>query len=74
MVIVIFVSLVFLRFSLDFATMALISARNYRLECEEGQETEDHFTREPSPVPRFNRSLPARQQASGASCLLTPGS
>ena len=39
MVIGIFVGGIFLGFSLGFATMALVSARNYRLQGEEAQET-----------------------------------
>ena len=38
MAIVIFVSIAFLGFSLGFATMALMSARNYNLQCKKGQE------------------------------------
>ena len=71
MVIVIFVG-IFLGFSLGFATMALVSARNYRLQCEEAQETSSQLTSGPSPSRRFTPLLPARPQASGASCLLTP--
>ena len=71
MVIVIFVG-IFLGFSLGFATMALVSARNYRLQCEEAQETSSQLTIGPSPSRRFTPSVPARPQASEASCLLTP--
>ena len=39
MVIGIFVGGIFLGFSLGFATMALVSARNNRLQGEEAQET-----------------------------------
>ncbi len=66
MVIVIFISLFFLGFSLGFATMALISARNYRLQCKMQQEAEGQFSCEPSLTPGFNRSLPARPQTSVA--------
>jgi hypothetical protein len=71
MAIVIFVA-IFLGFSLGFATMALVSARNYRLQCEETQETSSQLASGPSPTRRFTSLLPARPQASGASCLLTP--
>jgi hypothetical protein len=54
--------------------MALVSARNNRLQCEEAQETTGHLIRAASPIRRVNRSLPARPQASGESCLITPGS
>ena len=73
MVIVIFVG-IFLGFSLGFATMALVSARNNRLQGEAVQETTGHLIRAASPVRRVTRSLPAMPQASGESCLLTPGS
>ena len=39
MIIGILVGGIFLGFSLGFATMALVSARNDRLQDEEGQET-----------------------------------
>jgi len=71
MVIVIFVGIC-LGFSLGFATMALVSARNYRLQCKEAQETRSQLTIGPSPIRRFSPLLPARPQISGASCLLTP--
>ena len=71
MVIVIFVG-IFLGFSLGFAAMALVSARNYRLQCEEAQETSRQLTSGPSPIRRFTPLVPARPQAAGASCLLTP--
>ena len=71
MVIVIFVG-IFLGFSLGFATMALVSARNYRLQCEEAPETSSQLISPPSPILRVTPLLPARPQASGASCLLTP--
>jgi hypothetical protein len=74
MVIGIFVGGIFLGFSLGFATMALVSARNNRLQGEEEQETAGHLIRAASPMRRVNPSLPARLQASGESCLLTPGS
>jgi hypothetical protein len=73
MVIGIFVGGIFLGFSLGFATMALVSARNDRLQGEEAQETISHLAHGYSPMPRFNRSLPFRPQTSGASGLLTPG-
>ncbi len=69
MFVVIFVS-IFLGFSLGFATMALVTARNYRLQCEEAQETSSQIASEPSPMRRFNPLLPAWPQASGASGLL----
>ena len=72
MVIGIFVGGIFLGFSLGFATMALVSARNYRLQCEEEQETSSQLISAPSPIRKFSPLLPARPQASGASCLLTP--
>jgi len=73
MVIEIFVGGIFLGFSLGFATMALVSARNDRLQGEEAQEMAGHLICEDSPIRGVNRSLPARLQPSGASCLLTPG-
>jgi hypothetical protein len=74
MVIGIFVGGIFLGFSLGFATMALVSARNNRLQGEEAQETTGHLIRAASPIRGVTRSLPARLQASGESCLPTPGS
>lgn len=74
MVIGIFVGGIFLGFSLGFATMALVSARNNRLQGEEAQEKTGHLIRAASPIRRFNCSLPAMPQVSGESCLLTPGS
>ena len=74
MVIGIFVGGIFLGFSLGFATMALVSARNYRLQCEEAQATGGPLTSELYSIRRFNRAVPARPQAAGASCLLNPGS
>ena len=74
MVIGILVSGIFLGFSLGFATMVLVSARNNRLQGEEAQETTDQLICAASPILGVNRSLPARLQASGESCLLTPGS
>ena len=73
MVIGILIGGIFLGFSLGFATMALVSARNYRLQCEEEQETSSQLISAPSPIREVNRSLPARLQVSGESCLLTPG-
>jgi len=70
----IFVGGIFLGFSLGFATMALVSARHNRLQGEEAQETTGHLIRAASPIRGVNRLLPARLQASGESCLLTPGS
>ena len=74
MVIGIFIGGIFLGFSLGFATMALVSARNNRLQGEAAQETTGHLIRAASPVRRINRLLPARLQVSGESCWLTPGS
>jgi hypothetical protein len=74
MVIGIFVGGIFLGFSLGFATMALVSARNNRLQGEEAQEMTDRLICAASPIRGVNRSLPARLRASGESCLLTPGS
>jgi hypothetical protein len=74
MVIGIFVGGIFLGFSLGFAAMALVSARNNRLQGEEAQETTDQLICAASPIRGVNRSLPARLQASGESCLLIPGS
>jgi len=74
MVIGIFVVGIFLGFSLGFATMALVSARNNRLQGEEAQETTGHLICEAPPIRRVSRSLPAMPQASGESCLLAPGS
>ncbi len=65
MIIGILVGGIFLGFSLWFA-------RNDRLQDEEAQETTGHLIRTAIPIPRINRSFPARPQASGASCLLTP--
>jgi hypothetical protein len=74
MVIGIFVGGIFLGFSLGFATMALVSVRNNRLQGEEAQETTDQLICAASPIRGVNRLLPARLRASGESCLLTPGS
>ena len=74
MVIGILVSGIFLGFSLGFATMALVSARNNRLQGEGAQETTGHFICAAPIIRRVNRLLPAMPQASGESCLLTPGS
>jgi hypothetical protein len=74
MVIGIFIGAIFLGFSLGFATMALLSARNNRLQGEEAQETTDQLICAASPLRGVNRSLPARLQASRESCLLIPGS
>ncbi len=74
MVIGIFVGGIFLGFSLGFATMALVSARNNRLQGEEAQETTDQLICAASPIRGVNRSLPAMPQASGEYCLLVPGS
>ena len=74
MIIGIFFVGIFLGFSLGFATMALVSARNNRLQGEEAQETTSHFICAASPIHRVSRSLPARLQASGESCLLAPRS
>lgn len=70
--VIIVVAGIFLGFSLGFATMALVSARNYRLQCEEALETRSRLVSGPSLIRRFTPVLPARPQASGASCLLTP--
>ena len=72
MVIGIFIGGIFLGFSLGFATMALVSARNDRLQEEEAQEATGQLICATSPIRGVNRSFPARPQASGASCLLTP--
>jgi hypothetical protein len=53
--------------------MALVSARNNRLQGEEAQEA-GHLICEDSPIRGVNRSLPARLQPSGESCLLSPRS
>jgi hypothetical protein len=74
MVIGIFVGGIFLGFSLGFATMALVSARNNRLQDEEAPETTAHLICATSPIPMVSRSLPAMPQVSGESCLLAPGS
>ena len=71
MVVIMFVG-IFLGFSLGFATMAVVAARSYRLQCEEAQEMSRQFASGPSPIRRVSRLLPARAQVSGASCLLTP--
>jgi hypothetical protein len=74
MVIGIFVVGIFLGFSLGFATMALVAAKNDRLQFAKAQTTGGPLTREPYSIRRFNRAVPAKPQASGASCLLNPGS
>ena len=74
MVLGIFVGGIFLGFSLGFAAMALVSARNNRLQGEAAPETTGHLSRAASPIRRVNRLLPARPQTSGASCLFTPRS
>ena len=74
MVIGIFVGGIFLGFSLGFATMALVSARNNRLQGEEAQETTVILFAQILPSGGVNRSLPAMPQASGEYCLRTPGS
>lgn len=71
MFVIIFVS-IFLGFSLGFATMALVATRNYRLQCEEAQAASSQLTSKPFPIRRFNPVLPARPQACGAYCLLSP--
>ncbi len=73
MVIGIFVGGIFMGFSLGFAAMALLSARNNRLQGEEAQETTEQFIGAASPIRGVNRSLPARLHVCGDSCLLTPG-
>ena len=73
MVIGIFVGGIFLGFSLGFATMALVSARNNRLQGEEAPETIGYQIFEAPPIRRVTPSFAARPQVSGASCLL-PGS
>jgi hypothetical protein len=72
MVIGILVGGIFLGFSLGFATMALVSARHNRLQGEEAQETAGYLIGADSPIRRVTRSLPARTQVSGESCLLAP--
>jgi hypothetical protein len=52
--------------------MALVAARNYRLECEEPQEKSGQLISAPSPIRGFIPLRPARPQTRGASCLLTP--
>ena len=74
MVIGIFIGGIFLGFSLGFATMALVSARNNRLQGEAAPETAGHLICEDSRIRRVNRPLPAMPQASGESFLLTPRS
>ena len=69
---IIVVAGIFLGFSLGFATMALMSARNYRLQCEEAQETSRELASGLSPIRRFTTPHPARPQATGASCVLAP--
>ena len=73
MVIGIFIGGIFLGFSLGFATMALVSARNNRLQGEEAPETTGQLIRAAAPIRGVNRSLPPRLPACGDSCLLTPG-
>jgi len=72
MVFGIFVGGIFLGFSLGFATMALVSARNNRLQGEEAQETTDYLSCAAPLIRKVNRSLPAMPQASGEYCLLVP--
>jgi len=74
MVMGIFVGGIFLGFSLGFATMALVSARNNRLQGEEAQATTGQLICADWPTLRVSRSLSAMPQASGESCLLAPGS
>ena len=74
MVIGIFIGGIFLGFSLGFATMAFVSARNNRLQGEEAPETTGDLNCATTPMRRVNRSLPPRLPACGDSCLLTPGS
>jgi hypothetical protein len=70
MVIVIFAAGIFLGFSLGFATMALKSARDYRLQCQEVRETRGQLVYRYSSLRRFN---PNRRRASGSSYLVRPG-
>jgi hypothetical protein len=68
MVIVFLVGGIFLGFALGFATLALLAARDLRLQCEKARETSGC-----SPRRRVDRAFPARAQASGASCQLSIG-
>jgi hypothetical protein len=74
MVIGIFVSGIFLGFSLGFATMALVSARHNRLQGEAAPAATGQLMGAASPIRRVSRPLPVIPPASGESCLLTPGS
>ena len=62
MVLIIFVGGIFLGFMLGFAVMALLAARHLRRQCE---------AKSPSWRRKVDRSLPAMQPVSGASCHLS---
>ena len=71
MVIGIFVGGIFLGFSLGFATMALVSARNDRLQGEEAQETTGHLSAQLLPsVGLTVRFRPGRRPPESHVCLL----
>ena len=71
MVLGIFIGGIFLGFSLGFATMALVAARDLRLQGEAGQEIGDYPACAYSPIRKFSPSLGARPQVSEA--WFTPG-
>lgn len=66
MVIVIVAGCIFLGFALGFATMALLDARRYRLQCEKARETGAYSLRR-----KVDREFPASPQAAGASRQLS---
>jgi hypothetical protein len=66
MVIILFGVGIFLGFSLGCATLALVGARRYRLQCEKAGETSGYALR-----PEVDRAFRARPQAAGASCQIS---
>ena len=66
MVLGIFIGGIFLGFSVGFATMALVAARNLRLRGEEAQEIGDYPACAYPRIRKFSPSLRARTQASRA--------
>ena len=71
MVLGIFIGGIFLGFSVGFATMALVAARDLRLKGEAAQEIGDYPACAYTPIRKFSPSLRARPQASGV--WFTPG-
>ena len=70
MVLAIFAGGIFLGFSLGFATMALVAARDLRLQSEEAPGMEIFPACASSQIRKFSPALRARPQVSGI--LLTP--